>query len=327
MNANSQFSALPANLQPVLDALEEQRQANHQKCQNSLKWCLGAGLIGIGIGLAVTATNGFSPLWAAAPLALALAVYAVIYNGAAGDYGSSFKAQVMPNLVAQFGALSFRGEVGLDESEFIAAGLFERPDRFSSEDLIEGSIGQTRLRFSEVHAESRETRTDSKGHTTTHYETIFRGLLFIADFNKNFAGTTYILPDGLTASLGNFGAGLQALGGKMSGRGELVRLEDPEFEAQFQVFSSDQIEARYLLSSSLMRRFLALRSQFGVPISAVLQRESLYLCIETGANWFEPPALSTPLSLDSLGEVLRQLQSATGVVETLDLNTRIWTKK
>jgi hypothetical protein len=107
----------------------------------------------------------------------------------------------------------------------------------------------------------------------------------------------------------------------------LVALENPEFERVWKVFSTDQVEARYLLSSALMERFLALRSRYNCDISAAFLGGSLYLMIETDADWFEPPALKQPLNWESLGEIVTQLQTATALVEDLDLNTRIWTKE
>ncbi len=320
-------SALQARLQPVLAELETGRQSSHAGCKNSLIWCLGVGFVGALLAFGAAASNGVSPLWAIAPFGIALGIYGMIYSAASNAYSSGFKAQVMPPLVAIFGELRYSAEGGIDETEFVAARLTERPDRYSTEDLVEGRIGATAIRFCEVKAERRETRRDSKGRTTTHYVTFFRGLFIIADFNKNLSGVTYVLPDGFTGSLGGFGAGLQSLGGKLSGRGDLVSLEDLEFEAQFKVFGSDQIEARYVLSSALMRRFLDLKAHFSCPISAVFRGQSLFLCIETGRDYFEPPALSEPLSFESLQSVIGQLQSATGIVETLDLNTRIWTKE
>ena len=63
-------------------------------------------------------------------------------------------------------------------------------------------MGDTHVRFSMVDAEEKiedtRTHTDSDGHThtetTTHYETIFCGLLFTADFNKQLAGATIVNP-------------------------------------------------------------------------------------------------------------------------------------
>lgn len=319
-------SALSQRLEPVLQRLEEQRLAEQRKCDTAAMWCLGIGgvwaLLAIVIGIAM----GGVQWWIFLPLAVLLVIYVSFTLSSRKEYRNSFKILVMPALVAQFGDLKFFAQNGISEAEFSTARLFERPDRFSSEDLIEGKIGATKVRFSEVHAERRETHRDAKGNTTTHYVTFFRGLFFIADFNKRFNGVTFVFPEGLAGLLGGFGESLKALDGKLTGRGELVKLEDPEFEQQFVVLSKDQIEARYLLSSSLMRRFLDLKALFRNDISAAFVGESLYLAIEIRGNWFEPPSLSQPLNFEALGEVLHQLECATGVVETLDLNTRIWTK-
>ncbi len=51
-------------------------------------------------------------------------------------------------------------------------------------------IGYTAVEFSQVHAQykTESSRTDSDGHTETdeHWHTIFKGIFFIADFNKHF---------------------------------------------------------------------------------------------------------------------------------------------
>ena len=315
---------LRAQLAPTLAALEQERQGQAQTCANAAKWTAGAALLGVIIAFIVG--GGGPSLWLLAPIVLSLIVYIFISSGAKKYYSDSFKAFVMPELVKSFGELTFTGASGLSEADFNVSNLHSRPDRYNSEDLIEGRVGETRLRMSEVHAEREERHTDSKGHTTTSYSTIFRGLMMIADFNKNFAGITYVLPEGLSGSLGSFGRGLQSLGGAMGGRGDLVKLEDPEFERAFVVYSRDQIEARYLLSSSLMRRLLALKSQFDGEVCVAFIGGALYLTIAKRGDWFEPPALSTPLSFESVETTLRQLQMATGIVEDLDLNTRIWSK-
>ncbi len=323
MNA-SDLNDLRARLAPTLDVLDAERARQLNVCKIGAIWSAALGALGalIVAGLG----NGIS-IWMLAPLFLAIIAYSIVTNNAKNSYGQGFKHIVTPQLVKHFGDLSYSPQFGLSESEFNLANLFQNPDRYSSEDLIEGKVGATRLQMSEIHAEDKQTRTDSKGRTTTTYTTIFRGLFVIADFNKNFNGFTYVLPEGISGSLGSFGRGIQSLGGKLGGRGELVQLEDPEFEQNFVVYSHDQIEARYLLSSALMLRLLELKRQFNGNVSVAFIAGSMYLMISKYENWFEPPALSAPLTFESVETTLRQLQMATGIVEELDLNTRIWSKQ
>ena len=68
---------------------------------------------------------------------------------------------------------------------------------------------------------------------------------------------TLLYPDTAEKMFGKFGQSLQSLNGKMAHGGrDVVKLEDPEFEKEFVVYAHDQVEARYVLSPSLMRRLL-----------------------------------------------------------------------
>ena len=320
----SDLNNLRAQIEPTLAALEAERMRQMNKRTTTAFWCGGLALVG---ALVVAGIGNGVNIWMIAPLIFACIAYAALASGINNSYIGNFKQMVTPQLVKNFGDLAYSPDSGMSEAAFVRANLYGRPDRYHSEDLIEGAIGATRVQMSEVHAEDEQKHTDSKGHTTTTYTTIFRGLFVIADFNKNFNGTTYMVPEGLSGSLGGLGRGLQSLGGTLSGRGALVQLEDPNFERAFVVYSSDQIEARYLLSSSLMSRLMNLKGHFNSNISAAFIGGSLYLMIPKQDDWFEPPGLNTPLTFASVETILCQLQAATGIIEDLDLNTRIWSKQ
>lgn len=42
-----------------------------------------------------------------------------------------------------------------------------------------------------------------------------------------------------------------------------VKLEDPVFEREWEVYATDQIEARYILTPALMERMLEIKRRFG----------------------------------------------------------------
>jgi hypothetical protein len=207
------YAHLQLQLAPTLAALEEERVRQHARVQTAMLACIGVGGL---VSLALAPILGELTVWMLAPLAVAFSVYGWVYSGARKGYARGFKSLVMPEIVKQFGELQYNGLMGLSEDEFNLPRLYESPTRFESEDLVEGTLGATHLRFCECHAERRETRTNSNGGSTTQYVTYFRGLFFIADFNKQFHGVTAILPEGWGMG-GPFGQKLQALGGKLSG--------------------------------------------------------------------------------------------------------------
>jgi len=111
-----------------------------------------------------------------------------------------------------------------------------------------------------------------------------------------------------------------------SAYGELVKLEDPEFERLFVVYSDSQIEARYLLSASLMARLTDFRNRHRHELRAGFVDSNLYIAISVRRNLFEPRVFRTLSDPALYREFWDDLALFTGVVEDLNLNTRIWSK-
>ena len=108
-------------------------------------------------------------------------------------------------------------------------------------------------------------------------------------------------------------------------------MEDPEFERLFKVFSTDQVEARYILTPNMIRRIVEFRNrtQSQVRVSFIASR--VFVAIPTSHNHFEPPSLLAPadklLDPATLAQYFEELKFALAVVDELNLNTRIWTKR
>lgn len=247
-------------------------------------------------------------------------------------YRNEFKREVIGRLVKLVDPkLRYDPDGGIQRDDFVASGIYrQRIDRYDAEDLFYGRVGKTELRFSELHAEYRQT-TGSGKNRRTRYVTIFRGIFFIADFHKDFSGQTYVLPD----TTGDWGGGvfdmLREWGHALSGRpGVPVRLEDPEFERYFSVHSTDQVEARYILSLSMMQRLVEFRTRLNTPIALAFINSLIYIAIPTRKNHFEPPSMwagSARLNLDEVVAYLEDVRMAEEIVADLNLNTRIWSKQ
>ncbi len=259
--------------------------------------------------------------------AIGFVLYAVKAGQAKSRYLVAYKEAVVPRLLALIDpGLRHESGAGLSEAAFLGTELFTTdPDRYSSEDLIEGNVGKTFLQLAEVDAEERRTSTDSKGNTRTTYVTIFKGLLVIADFHKRFQGRTFVFPDTAENLFGNFGRFFQKLGGRSET--SLIRLEDPEFEDAFAVYSTDEIEARYILSTSMMRRLLRLRERFGDGLRVAFKESCVALAVPGRGSFLEPRLGVAAADPEQIRGLLVELDHVLALVEELDLNTRIWTKE
>jgi hypothetical protein len=327
-NATQRLAALHAGeLQPILAELEQQRQRTRTR---ALLAC--AALVPI-VLIALVATRWIGTFGLVLAGILGVVVWGLITSGPIKAYRSHFKQEILSRLVALVDpGLSYSADSGIDIGTFRASAIFRRDiDRYRCEDLFVGAVGATAFRFSEVHAEYKTTSTDSKGRRRTTWHTIFRGVFFVADFNKHFQGQTFVLPDTAESMMGGLGRWFQEVGGKLDSRpGELVSLEDPEFERLFVVHATDQVEARYILSPSLMERLVELRSQAEGNIAVSFVSSSIFLAISSSKNRFEPPSIwagSAELSLDDLRRYMSDVRLAEELVNDLNLNTRIWSKQ
>jgi hypothetical protein len=170
-------------------------------------------------------------------------------NAKFSAYRHSFKKNVVPIALRTIdNSLEIDYENGLSEQDFVFSQLFnQQPDRYSSQDQIFGSAGKTKFSFSEVHAEYK-TETQTKNGRQVHWHTILKGIVFYADFNKHFNGITVVKPKDIGSAIGAW------ISNKLpifsSSDRELVQLENPNFEELFVTYSTDQVEARYILTPS-----------------------------------------------------------------------------
>lgn len=196
---------------------------------------------------------------------------------------------------------------------FHKLGLLPGYDRSKLEDFITGEIDGVDLLLCEATLESQCGEENSGGSVVAVYENVFRGLLIVVSFPKQFDGTTVIHSEALF----NFLEYVHM-------PGERVKLEDPRFEKRFQVFTTDQIEARYLLTPIFMERLSAIDKYFNGNLEAAFDHNCFLLAIKTSHNWFNPDGgvvVEFPDS-DHVGRLVQEFNMIFDVVDILNLNTK-----
>ncbi|MDD2949516.1 MAG: DUF3137 domain-containing protein, partial [Sulfuricurvum sp.] len=177
------------------------------------------------------------------------------------------------------------------------------------------------IEFSDIHAEY-QTR-DSKGRTQWH--SLFRGLFLVAEFNKNFKSKTIILPDQAEKTFGNLiGGWLQSIN---IARGKVIQLDDPVFEKKFVVYGEDPIEARYILSHSMMMRIVEFQKKISHPLFISFVQNHIHIAIGTGKDLFEPTVFKSLLDYKQAMEYIHTLRNTIGIIEELKLNEKLWSKE
>lgn len=143
---------------------------------------------------------------------------------------------------------------------------------------------------------------------------IFQGLFLSANFYKKFAGKVTVIPNSVTSKIKVIN----------QQKGEIINLEDPEFAKFFTVYGDDQVETRYILSTSLMRRLVKFRKKANRDIYISFVENQLYIAIKYDQDLLEPMVFKKMLSFTPLREYFENLQLMLGVVDDLNLNQQIW---
>jgi hypothetical protein len=316
-------------LAPELAVLEERRR--HALEQRGHAWTAAAAAGVVAFAVAILFGRDFFPgslaFAGVASVLLGALLHSLLAGPAIREFSIGFKSDLVRELVRAIApGLDYFPTQGIPSEQFLRTQLFTtRPDRYRTEDLLTGRIGECPVAIAEIHAEERRTRRDSKGNSETYYVTIFQGILMSAEFPKRFHGVTRILPDNEKSLFAGIGKAIE--GFFPFGSNDLVRLEDPEFETHFQVYSSDQVEARYLLSTSLMRRILDLRQTWGSRALRISFVDSqIHLAIPNQANFFEPNLHDSLLGDGPFQRIAAEIRSCLELVEQLNLETKIWSR-
>ncbi|MGB5637278.1 MAG: DUF3137 domain-containing protein [Waterburya sp.] len=243
-------------------------------------------------------------------------------------YGIGFKRNIIESIVdfiGDQGQLSYAAHLFLENKRQTIIALtrsqilgdeLEEPDYLEQEDCVYGTIGDTDIFFAEILAKKfKGGHLDEFGRESYRRKSVlFRGLFFEARFAKNFVSRTFVMPN-------DFKRKLTPLN---NWRGEVIKLEDPEFERMFRVYGDSQIESRYILSTNLMSRLVEFNQKAGRKVYLSFVDGFVYIAIPYRHNLFEPRLFKTMMSFNPLKEYFQDLQLMIGIVEDLNLNRRIW---
>jgi len=251
------------------------------------------------------------------------ALGSILYKFLIKDYSKEFKEKIIQPLITEISpGLRYFPQQHISQKKFRDSKIFtSKVDRFHGNDFVDGQIDSIALSFSDIHAEQKHK--NSKGKES--WSTIFQGLFIVADFHKHFKGTTVVLPDIAQNTFGDLiGGWLQS---KNISRDELITMDHPEFEKEFVVYGSDQIEARYILSHSLMEKLLNFKKRSKHPIFISFTKDSIHLAVEYNKDLFEPSIFRSLLDYKIAMEYVQTLHLCIGIIDELDLNQNLWSKR
>ena len=105
-----------------------------------------------------------------------------------------------------------------------------------------------------------------------------------------------------------------------------VNLEDPKFNKKFDVFSSDQLEARYFATPAFMERFQNLKTAFGAKkAKCAFYNDKLMIAISTNKNLFEIGQVYKTLdNPDTIHSFCNEISSIYEMIEYFKLDEKFY---
>ena len=293
---------------PKLAALEDLREDKLRE----LGWRKKMGKI---IAAITTPITGFIDFWlitlqsgqddtaAGVTILFGAALYAWVTKPRR-DYKKAYKNKLLPDIAGLFGEFVYNDQGKIPMTRLKPSKIIPSHNSYDSEDLFIGNYKGVDIKLSEIHLARK-----SKDSTVT----VFKGLvIFLTDGAKRFHGHTIVVKD--KSKLGEWFK-------KQASSLKKANMADVEFERIFDVFTSDQTEARYLINPLIIESLKDLSEDSGPNGMMVSFYESnVLLLVGSSHNHFEPAKLEVPATSEKDLLVLkREFSQVLDLVDKLSL--------
>lgn len=301
-----------SQVEPIVRTSIEELELARQESKKSIL-IYGSLIAGILIFLAVCAGFAITFFMIAIP---AIIGYGIVYLVARSEHNRKYKKEVVPKLVqAICPGATYSPEGTFDKEIIKASRLYDVSwgEMYKNEDTIRGKIDKTDFVYGEV----KLSHMQSSGKSSV--EVIdFRGFVFEADFNKHFPGTTVV-----TSQRFSLTGDCRGLFSDMSS----CHLEDVAFEELYHTYTTNDQEARYILSPALQHRIIEMHRQFRTQLgdddlSISFHHGRMLIMVPSNTDRFE-----IKYDLEGVKKDFLAFALMVDIVNQMNLNLRIWTKE
>ena len=230
-------------------------------------------------------------------------------EGPKRKYHKICKHVILPQLAKILGNFDYRYKDRIDLWQLKKSKIIPRFKEVRCSDVFRGSYKNVGIEFAELHLYNEIERDKRRDIQITR----FKGLYVLLDIGHiNFNGHT-ILNNDKDAIFGIIKLGTGGL--KKAG------MVDPEFEKIFDVYTDDQVEARYLLDPVMIEKITRLYNQsHGTGLRAALYESKMLVLISTEEDHFEAEDLEIPIfDGESFLRIKHDIENITSIIDKLHL--------
>lgn len=223
------------------------------------------------------------------------------------SYYKRSKENLLPLVAGFFGKFDYIYQPNLSEEMLQKSRIVKEYDKLTTDDSFNGLYDNLPVMITEYTCYKYQQPTKERPQAS--YKKQSHGIFFLAKMNKKFDGQTIVVKDkGILNKLAHY-KNLAKVG-----------LESTEFEAKYEVYSDNQIEARYILTPVMLEYMLALKASFTQTEYSFFDNH-LFMNIEIKKNYFEASNFfQSILNQKNIEKIFTELYLLFSIVQTLQLS-------
>jgi len=163
-------------------------------------------------------------------------------------------------------------------------------------------------------------KTNKKVYYTLEKEKILDGLFYETKFNKNFEGRVLVVSEKEFSNSLGFSKLIDIL--ETAGL-KKTRLDSPEFEKYFRVYSSDEILARYILTHNLMEKLVQIKKEFNTDLIISFYKGNIAFYLDN-IEIAQPNLEYSFYSSEGYEKNINIILNLFNIIEELNLDKQIW---
>lgn len=229
-------------------------------------------------------------------------------------FNKNFKSIfVLKALNTSFDDIEYIPDKGFEEEYVSKMCLMNTSDVFNSNDYISGKYKKINFSQADVNIKDKHKYTDSDGKTKTTYVTLFEGRLMSFDFNKSFIANVQV-------SSKKFNAESLSFEKKYS----KVKMEDVEFNKNFNVYAENEHEAFYLLTPPFIEKIKEIYKRLNCGIMFSFVNNKLHIAIDNDKDAFEYDVLKVIDEKKIEENIINDIKLITDLIDELKLDSNLF---
>ena len=211
------------------------------------------------------------------------------------NFESKIKEKIMPIVCSCFDNLTWSEFLCDDGSIIKDSGVVPNFTGEDYDDIFTGSHRDVRIKIIESEFEIGSGK---------NRRTVFKGAIVRLDMNKNFSSHTVIAPDSIFHSA------------PVNGLRHTI-LEDTNFEKKYDVYTNDEVDARYLITPSFMERLKAIQTAFKADkFRCAFYKDYLFIALSCDKDLFSLCSLIKPV--DDSQQYFQMFEEILSIIKLID---------